>query len=801
MQIINTIKAVTKQAPQYKKWEQSQDDKEARRAYLANTMPISKEELEYADTYGRTIINAINIMDEKSEDAATKVEMATDCLIAVSGKAILLPFMIYTLIKSSNGTALNRLNAVSEGAVTAFIIPPVLMVGKAWATTVQVFASKMAREKAREEDLSDSRNFVLYNQSQIEQARKTFESKKDSIKKDKNYNENPLNAFSMFTKLLKEKKEYKQKINLREENVKLQQISLLKEQATPEELKRAEKDKETILRTIKHINNKAEDYSENIETATGAFLGMGLIADGLFSALGFLTGSFISSKATFLPNSVKKHISTFTAGTFFAAGILAELIIASNIKIKSGQVGRFIAKQELLSDPKNFLSFTKEELDKVQQEPEPKTTKRNGIINAINFLKQTRKDFKLYKEYKINTLPKEKAFIEELKKTDITAEQLNEAKTLQNNLFKSFEAVDNKSQQYSEDIEFSTQLAKGLKRFMPMITALTTAAATALFVKSGLIDKNKVAGFLTKNLFNNDKALKESLIKTYDTVAVNFPNLKGLLAETLDNLHFNDLNTVLSKYEETFKDIFDEKTFNQIMDGKNITKETFNEVSVKAKKQINELLDNRKFQELMQSISNEISSDNDIEKLIKTKFLNPDNSNLSANLCNIITAKKLNEILTSSNVDFTSLKSAITKLAKDFSSNQTGKNILSNVGTLKDAVNKNSVTKKILNNLEKDLAALISGDKKAPFPITLLATGAGLFITALNVVLMPVLITTFAINYTIESFFTSLQKTAGKIGVMEAVNELDNPRYFLGKEQLTPSEVTSLEEFLIALKK
>ena len=77
MGFLGSIKQVTANSKNFKKWEQEQADKEAQRKALTAQKPPSAQELEKAKAKGKVIIDAVNIMDAHSEEVAEKTETAT----------------------------------------------------------------------------------------------------------------------------------------------------------------------------------------------------------------------------------------------------------------------------------------------------------------------------------------------------------------------------------------------------------------------------------------------------------------------------------------------------------------------------------------------------------------------------------------------------------------------------------------------------------------------------------------------------------------------------------------------------
>ena len=162
------------------------------------------------------------------------------------------------------------------GAIFGAIGLGTFIASNIYAAKIQVKSSRIARWQSRE-DLKDPKYFVQYTDEQIQTAKENIE------KKSKENNEG---FFSFFKKnqdgkskfkhndkasliaTFKDNKNYdkwKADYNLDEKKV--------KRSLTPEEIMEAQKDQEVIQRVTKIINNKAEEYSENMETAAGVLIG------------------------------------------------------------------------------------------------------------------------------------------------------------------------------------------------------------------------------------------------------------------------------------------------------------------------------------------------------------------------------------------------------------------------------------------------------------------------------------------------------------------------------------------------
>ncbi|MEI7475470.1 MAG: hypothetical protein WCK67_11910 [bacterium] len=828
MQIINTLRTVAKDAPKYNKWEEEQRDKDAKRAYLVNNRPISQGDLTNADKFGKTIINAINIMDGKSEESATKTETATGTLVSIGMQAFTLPLAVL-MLKGFKGGVASKANSAGQGILLSVMTTPIMMVANAWATSQQVFASKMARESARQNELSDPKNFILYDDEQLAEAKKRLEASgvKLIAEKDSVF-QNPVEAFGYFSKLLKDKKTFKEFIEKRSVEDEKDMSAIKSIKVTPEQLIKAEREKETILRVIKRINNEAEDFSENIESATSAFLGMGFIADGLFAGLGALAGMGIS-KLVKLPGDANKILAPLVGGAFFAGGFLTEIMIAQNIKIKSAQVGRYKVKQELLSDPKNFISLTDKELEaapNIKAKKEKNKSFFADFVDDMKFLFTSRKDFKAYNDYKKNILPAEKALMEELKKSKIKTGQLESAKGLQHKLFKSFEKVDDRSQEYSEDMEFATEFVRGLKKFLPLVTTALTAGVGVVLIKTKLLTKEKFTGFIAKNLFKNDENIKINLLNSYEKISKNLPaflELIGGMSETPKNTviggiskSFPEIDKIIAAYRKN-PEKFNSEELKACVEGALAFHKTCKEAY---KKELKDLLKNNEnakaFTEMFIKMLTPISSEHKAKRALYN-IIRSDNKSISSLIDLIAFMKNFKE----TKFSLPEVETALGSLTKDIDAHITknastnnfynfikGGEVLKKVqdNPFYQTITKNSLVKKYLKSLNDDIRAIPKhiynpDNENLRYPIGLTATVIGGLMGISSLVMVPFSLISYGFNYAVESFFTSIQKVSGKIGVMEAINELNDPMNFIDKNEISTDQQTEMEKFLHTLKK
>ena len=166
-----------------------------------------------------------------------------------------------------------------------------------WTTKLQVDSSKIARYQARQA-LEDPKHFVDYTPEQIAEA-KEYLAQHPELKKDKKKEKLNQGFFKSIYRVLKDRKAYK-KAKAQDTD----ESKIVTRPLSQEELEQAQRDRDVIQRTIKHINNEAEFYSENMEVAANVLIGGTPL---LGAAIGGLTG-YIIKKLDLTKNFVKKYV-------------------------------------------------------------------------------------------------------------------------------------------------------------------------------------------------------------------------------------------------------------------------------------------------------------------------------------------------------------------------------------------------------------------------------------------------------------------------------------------------------------
>lgn len=510
MEFFDTLSQVKSNWSPYKKWETEQSKKEKQNEELRRKYPPSQEELTKAKNYGRTIVETINTMDQhsidKSEDAALVIKNATTGLGFIglflgSTVGVALKHLPQTKAKFK---APDFILGVIGGAIGASLAG---LFGEVYGAQIEKQASRIARFQTRENDLKDYKNFVIYNDEQLEKAEKIAqtlpeveENKKDiTIKKSFN----PIASFKKAKKttdeLREDSKAYSQWKEKFEKTEKEKKENFPNMKVPPEELSKAEKDRDNILHTIKKIENYSLNYMMNMKLTIfsaqlaldGAGLGIGM---GIYAIINGLQKKHILKEKSAFVNWAK------SAGIKFIPIAVIIGTIGPTVKLlkDSARIGRFKAKQELLNNPQNFIAFDDQQrknLD-VGQMSQNKAIKEEGFIEKfkkdLNEIKRFKKDYNEYHNY-MNTERKHELKLQEaLKQVEITKEQEIQAKELQKKAFLSFEKMDEKAQRFIDDTDAGVDVTR--HTITTTISTICKVLVFSVFIKKA-------------NAYNNGKEL------------------------------------------------------------------------------------------------------------------------------------------------------------------------------------------------------------------------------------------------------------------------------------------------------
>ena len=433
--------------PEYNNWKENRDKTEAKRIkYLKeNPKAINSEDIQKS----KTLLRAIDIMDEYSQKRAEDMEMATE---VVTGEVLELAL----LGGAALGFGVSRIKAVNKFLTRIFknnknkeimtaAIPSVIggIIGtvavfplEAWAAKAQVSASKKGRYEAMRKDLKNPNGFAMLTPEQIQEAKRRAE--KMALEEEKKpLMKNLKESFSTVKEMTIGSKEYQQQRKLFEYELE-EHKQHLNEELSPKDIENAKKDQQLLTNLIEKIDIASQDYAENAELATQGVLIGATAFSGLFSMI----SAKISDKLKIKSGNAIANILGFIA-------IIGSSIFATQIQKEASRVGRFKVKQELMQNPEQLIYVDDKNIANIK-DIQIEQKEKPGFFK---FLQKLWKDNKEYQKYKKTSAKEEKRLYKAIETLNLSPEQLKDAKRLQRNTFMAFNEVDENSQKYSENIE------------------------------------------------------------------------------------------------------------------------------------------------------------------------------------------------------------------------------------------------------------------------------------------------------------------------------------------------------------
>ena len=745
----------------------------------------------------------------------------------------------------------------SKGFGNKLLIIPALIslgigaTGQVIGTLYQVKASKIARYQARE-TLKDTKNFVEYNDEQREEAKKYLPE--ITIPKEKKSGN-----IKDIRSLMKDYDNYKA------ESEKLSNTHLynLKE-INPDK----SYSKQKIINTcIKKINNSAEEYSENMETAAGVLLGSSVLG-------GFLLGKTVSvikkirekiKNRNLTPAQIEakaaekakdaakkaaeytrkkgvlsqigeaiKHLAKTKPGVF--GGALSLLIVtplATKMQKEASRAGRYQAKRDLEEKPENFIDVDKQKLAPIQAKGQ---VQKDGFFDVIKFIPTSIKTIREYEKYKKTTFRERQAMNEALKKTKISDAQMKEAESLKTRLYKSFDVIDDHAEEYSEKMEAACEISRdtmqtiiGFGAFVPIIVFARnpqkifkpiTGVLAGVFKKFNNFAKkytsnlgehmvNKLDTKVSKNYTYKEIAFAEKdideilLTKDRDIFDIKMEKLKEKFNSKMEkydtNYHLDKIRKEKGHdfhdvdgwqiYSKMTKILGEEKSleastivskFGEILRNKNISQHFFElknkEITahkddfckaideMDSTKVSNEIKEN--FKQMIAQPSSILEKEEPVESVkklgIKESFAPLFEINDPNTLRKIL--DNIAENMNLSKADFKKVKDKDILKIKDnlktFIDNIPDKELEQSFAKLKDYTQKNPTKAMIINQEDLSLnpkEMLLSKDIKPIFYGIIGTYIAGILGT----------------SYAVERYLSAKTKQAGRLGTMEAIQELD----------------------------
>ena len=725
-QFLNSINEVRKNYGKYDDWEQKQADERAKKEYLAANLEIPEDKVELTQKRAETVIRATEIMDARSEDNCQDMEQLTGMIsmIPILGLTFAqIPLISFADKKLTAGInkKINKLNEeiknlADENAKNLKITErdkldarvlkirknvqkngPFAMLGLMlfmtsalilWGNSKQKEASRIGRYQAKQDELKNLKNFVIYTPEQLEKAKEIAEKIPD---------EKERNSISKMLKELKDiqtdKKAYKKWLSEKDpkEIEKLKSVNL-----SPEQLKKAQEDKELIVDAVKEINIKAEEYSENVENA---FDTLGVLSWLIAAPLGFGINKIL--KFAKADKKLRTIVST-------SIPILTPLFIQMTGTFEeknASRVGRYKARQDLMKNPARLMAYSDENMKRAEnvKADKQKHSFFEKLGGSFSFISSYFKDKSEYEKYKKKTWKENEKIQKALKEIEITDAQKADAKALQKNVFRAFDEIDEMSQRYSEDVEAGTEIAKQVGSTIWSLGSMLGLGFLAASVFKGKFPITKLGNWLTNLTFDAKSPIKTAVNKIYDVVRK------------------SDKVTV-QKFQKS------------IVTGN-----------------LKTFLDNPRNKELKEAVEPLLAEFGKIGR---------------QGLTNAVAAEKKKDISSVFSELFEShfKKTAIAKWTR---------NMISQCTKLWAKSKASKFDVEIPKEIQEELGMNFNYKNYRTVINTGLIAG------------IPILGVIFAVPYAFNAWLTNIQKKAGKIGIMKAMDKIDDPRVFA-------SETTSL---------
>ena len=449
MSTFGDYKAYKNFAPQYSEWKTTRDFAEAKRIAYLKQNPHEIREIDIQKS--KTLMRAIDVMDEYSQKRAEDMEIATETVVSncMEGALMLgsvIGMGIYWAIMAMKGklpkvkTGTKPDKKLATGTIVSAISGGILGTAAAfplyaWAAKAEVKASRKGRFEAMNKELKDPKTFAILTPEQEEELNTNL-ALLSLTKNSKNPVTRLKDGVKAIKNMLFDSKEYKaQKLAFDEQCIAEKQH--FDEKLTPEEIEKAKQDQQLLTKLVEKIDIASQDYAENAELATSALTTTIFGFGALFTLLYEKIATKLKAKVTAVPAFLS--ISLMVIASVFSA----------SIQKQAARVGRFKAKQELMQNPEKLVYVSDEktnEITDIEFEPYKKQS-------MFKFLKNAWKNNKEFENWKKTEGEKQKRLSEAMESIELSEEQIQDAKRLQKNTFKTFNKVDEKSQRYSESLE------------------------------------------------------------------------------------------------------------------------------------------------------------------------------------------------------------------------------------------------------------------------------------------------------------------------------------------------------------
>lgn len=531
----------------YYDWKYQRELYDAKKKEYLQKNPVSEEEKQNAMKRGKVLLRALDVMDEYSQTRAEDTEVVMEEISSqILGGAMQLGMgagTILMLIFRKPKPKIDKVKANSMNEIMKEIaIPYGVGIGAsilasipvlAWAAQIQVGASRHGRFEAMEKDLKDPNQFAILDENQEKQVEETIKTIPFDKSMQKQLNKRNLTAFSPFDsfgtikELLFKNGAYDEKEEEFENKIAANQAKA-GQKLTKKDILTAKKDQKLLLNMVEKVDIASQDYAENVELATNTFNFLSAFAS---IGLGWATGKILNVAK--VKNDFAQKALPWLVGGISAMAVSAYM---TSLQKQASRVGRFKIKQEMEKDINNFLYVDDEKINAqpdvdVEEEKQP---------NIFKFLLQAKKDNAEYQKYMKTEAIEEKKRQKALKQITLSEEQLKDAKALQFKTFKTFNRVDDYSQEYSESVEAVGQIVQNP---IAIVGTLAGMGLGALVASKKMAKTAKMA-----------KAKNENL-SFIDTLNASIPIFIGTLIGAIPTVAFDYVVTKEQKKASRIADM------------------------------------------------------------------------------------------------------------------------------------------------------------------------------------------------------------------------------------------------------
>ena len=452
MSMFGDYKSYRKYEPTYYDWKNKRDLLDAKRLAYVEKHPeiINNDDIQR----GRVLLRAIDIMDEYSQKKAENMEAATEPAIsmglelvsaACAGIGALLGlikpigkfFASFVPKGNKNKKMIGVLIPTALGLIAGSFAAFPLM---AWGAKAEVGASRKGRFEAMRKELDNPKGFAILSDEQVKEVKEKAKKVVLDEDKKKNVAEKISNSFSSLKEMATDSKEYREQRRKFLEELAEDEKNIDRDY-TEKEIENAKKDQQLLTKLVEKIDIASQDYAENSELATQT----GILLVGSFGGLIYAGAKkVLKTLKVQSANKIAFILKALSIAAFAGMGI-----IAAQINKQASRVGRFKVKQEIMKNPNNFVYVSDEQAETIK-DAEVVHKKKDNIFK---FLIKAIKNNKEFDKYKKTEGKDERRFYKAAESIELSSEQLNDAKRLQKNAFRTFNKVDENSQKFAESIE------------------------------------------------------------------------------------------------------------------------------------------------------------------------------------------------------------------------------------------------------------------------------------------------------------------------------------------------------------